>query len=50
MRELLGIVVDMASVLDPDGVDVYFLNRPSVFNLRNSAELDPIFAQLTTGK
>ena len=31
-------------MLDPDGVDVYFLNREPMLNVRSSQELIPIFA------
>ena len=44
LKQTVSIVVDIASVLDPDGVDIYFLNREPLFNVRNSAELIPIFA------
>ena len=40
----MSIVVDLASTLDPDGVDVYFLNRKAVNNVRSSKELTNIFA------
>jgi hypothetical protein len=44
LKQTVSIVVDIASVLDPDGVDVYFLNREPLFHVRNSAQLAPIFA------
>ena len=44
LKQTVSIVVDIASVLDPDGVDVYFLNREPVFHVHNSSELAPIFA------
>jgi hypothetical protein len=40
----VSIVVDLASVLDPDGVDVYFLNREPMLHVRSSADLDIIFS------
>jgi len=36
--------VDLASSIDPDGVDVFFLNREPMRNVRSSAELAPVFA------
>lgn len=33
-----SIVVDLASVLDSDGVDVYFLNHESMLHVHNSSE------------
>jgi hypothetical protein len=44
LKHTVSIVVDLASVLDPDGVDIYFLNREPMFNVRNSEELIPMFA------
>ncbi|CAF1383256.1 unnamed protein product [Rotaria sp. Silwood1] len=44
LKQTVSIVVDIASVLDPDGVDVYFLNREPMFHVRNSSELIPVFA------
>jgi hypothetical protein len=44
LKQTVSIVVDLASVFDPDGVDVYFLNREPVFHVRNSEQLVPIFA------
>ncbi|CAF3791011.1 unnamed protein product [Rotaria sp. Silwood1] len=32
MKQTVSIVVDLASTLDPDGVDVYFLNREPMYN------------------
>ncbi len=44
LKQTVSIVVDIASVLDPDGVDIYFLNREPLFHVRNSTELIPVFA------
>ncbi|CAF3035943.1 unnamed protein product [Rotaria sp. Silwood2] len=43
LKQTVSIVVDLASTLDPNGVDVYFLNRKPIFNVRHSSELVPIF-------
>ena len=43
LKRTVSIVVDLASVLDPNGVDVYFLNREPVLNVRESSELIPVF-------
>lgn len=50
LKQTVSIVVDIASVLDPDGVDVYFLNREPLFHVRNSSELVAIFAVPPSGK
>ncbi len=44
LKQTVSIVVDLASILDPNGVDVYFLNREPILNVRNSSELIPVFA------
>ena len=44
LKQTVSIVVDLASVFDPDGVDIYFLNREPVFHVRSSEELAPVFA------
>lgn len=40
----------MASVLDPDGVDIYFLNREPMLHVRSSSELETIFAMEPEGR
>ena len=44
LKQTVSIVVDLASTLDPDGVDVYFLNREPMYNVRSSEELTTMFA------
>ncbi|CAF3519960.1 unnamed protein product [Rotaria socialis] len=49
LKKIVSIVVDLASTLDPDGVDVYFLNRRPALNVRSSKELTNIFATPPNG-
>ncbi|UJR31198.1 hypothetical protein I4U23_018703 [Adineta vaga] len=49
LRQTVSIVVDIASVFDPDGVDVFFLNREPLRHVKSSEELIPIFAIPPTG-
>ncbi|UJR31197.1 hypothetical protein I4U23_018702 [Adineta vaga] len=44
LKQTVSIVVDLASVFDPDGVDIYFLNREPIFHVQNSEQLIPIFS------
>jgi len=44
LRQTVSIVVDLASVFDPDGVDIFFLNRQSMRNVKSAEELIPVFA------
>jgi hypothetical protein len=50
LKKIVSIIVDLASALDPDGVDIYFLNRQPIFNVRSSAELVDVFGMLPEGK
>ena len=49
MKQTVSIVVDLASALDPNGVDVYFLNREPLFHVHDSSELAPVFAVRPSG-
>jgi hypothetical protein len=49
LKQTVSIVVDLASVFDPDGVDVYFLNREPVFHVQSSEQLVPVFAVPPSG-
>ena len=44
LKQTVSIVVDLASILDPDGVDVYFLNREPMLHVRSSSDLEIIFS------
>jgi hypothetical protein len=50
LKQTVSIVVDLASVLDPDGVDIYFLNREPMFHVRSSSELENIFVMEPEGE
>ncbi|CAF1024423.1 unnamed protein product [Rotaria sp. Silwood1] len=44
LRQTVSIVVDIASVFDPNGVDIFFLNRQPMRNVKNVEQLVPVFA------
>lgn len=44
LKHTVSIVVNIASTLDPDGVDIYFLNRKPIFNVTKSEQLADSFA------
>ena len=50
LKQTVSIVVDLASILDPDGVDIYFLNREPMLHVRHSSELETIFVLDPEGK
>ncbi|CAF3317685.1 unnamed protein product [Rotaria socialis] len=43
LKRTVSIVVDLANVFDPDGVDVYFLNREPMLHVRDSSDLENLF-------
>ncbi|CAF3460380.1 unnamed protein product [Rotaria sp. Silwood1] len=43
LKKTVSIVVDLASTIDPDGVDIYFLNRKPLLNVHSSKELNSSF-------
>ncbi len=47
----IKIIVDVASIFDPDGIDVYYLNRLPILNVTKSEQLDlyPNFYQAPSG-
>lgn len=44
LKRTVSIVVDLAATLDPDGVDIYFLNREPLRSVRSSEQLTSVFA------
>ena len=44
LERTVSIVVDLAATLDPDGVDIFFLNREPMRNVRSSEELKFMFS------
>lgn len=44
-----GITVDLAACLDPDGIDIRFLNRPGFSNVATSAQVAAAFAPPPNG-
>ncbi|CAF2758329.1 unnamed protein product [Rotaria sp. Silwood2] len=49
LKQIVSITVDIGSVLDPDGLDIYFLNRPPLLHVKHSSELMPAFAKPPNG-
>ena len=43
LRFVTKIVVDIATTLDDDGVDIYFLNRPHIKNVTRSEQIEQVF-------
>ncbi|CAF3867368.1 unnamed protein product [Rotaria sp. Silwood2] len=49
LKHIVSIVVDLTSVLDPDGVDIYFLNRSPLLHVIDSSQLHETFSRLPNG-
>ena len=49
LKQTVTIVVEIASLMDTNGIDVYFLNRDPVLNTVDAAQLDAVFARPPAG-
>jgi len=49
LKHFVSIIVDLASTLDPDGIDIYFLNRPPLLHVKDSSQLNDTFNRLPNG-
>ncbi|CAF3027656.1 unnamed protein product [Rotaria sp. Silwood2] len=50
LKQTVSIVVDLASTLDPDGVDVYFLNRQPMYNVQSPTPMVRVLRQVLKDK
>ena len=48
LKQFSSNAIALASAFDPDGVDVYFLNRPKVSNVKSIAQLEQVFLKEPT--
>jgi hypothetical protein len=49
LKESAGMIVELATCLDPEGVDVYFLNRQPLLRVTHAYQLAPAFAAPPAG-
>jgi len=49
LKHVVSIIVDLASTLDPDGIDIYFLNRSPLLHVNDSSKLNETFSRLPNG-
>lgn len=49
LKNTISIIVDIAAVMDRNGVDVYFLNRPPLLGVKNHTQLEPAFYTKASG-
>lgn len=49
LRNYVNIVTEIASSLDPDGLDIYFLNRPRLTGISSAVQVQAAFASPPSG-
>ena len=49
LKHVVSIVVDLSATLDPDGIDIYFLNRQPLLHVTDSSQLNETFSRLPNG-
>ena len=49
LKNTVGIIVDIAAIMDHDGIDVYFLNRPPLLHITHHSQLDGSFNMKASG-
>jgi hypothetical protein len=49
LKHYVSIVTDIAGILDQNGLDIYFLNRPSVSGITHSEQVQPLFQNPPAG-
>jgi hypothetical protein len=49
LKHYVRIVTDIAGVLDQNGLDIYFLNRPSITGITSSEQVHPLFLAPPSG-
>jgi hypothetical protein len=49
LKHYVSIVTDIAGVLDQNGLDIYFLNRPGMTGVTHSEQVQPLFQERPAG-
>ena len=49
LKQIVSVVVDLAATVDPDGIDVYFLNRRPLLHVTDASQLNETFSYLPNG-
>jgi len=49
LKRLAAVVIEYVTAVNPDGLDLYFLNRGVVKGVKSTAGLQDVFAELPTG-
>ena len=49
LKTSVKTIIDIASTMDSNGIDIYFLNRPPLLNITNAAMVEQPFSQPPSG-
>ena len=49
LKQRVQIIMEISSIMDPDGIDIYFLNRSPVHNVKDINQINHIFASPPLG-
>lgn len=49
LKKLAAIIIDFVTAINPDGLDIYFLNRPPLYRVTNTAGLQSAFSIAPNG-
>lgn len=49
MKAIVSVIMEVSIILDNDGIDVYFLNRPPEYNVANYEKIEKIFKKKPAG-
>jgi hypothetical protein len=49
MKAIVSVIMEVSIILDDDGIDVYFLNRPPEYNVSNYEKIEEIFKEKPAG-
>mgnify|MGYP003675548273 CR=1 FL=1 len=50
LKEVVKIVVEIATIFDDDGVDLYFLNREPIYNVKHSSNVEFLLRERPYGR
>lgn len=50
LKKLAAVIIEFITATNPKGLDIYFLNRPSVLGVKDMTGLQTVFSDLPNGK
>lgn len=49
LKHIVSVIVDLASTVNSDGIDIYFLNRQPLLRVTDASQLDETFSHVPNG-